>query len=236
MHDCSSRFSLGAQPAWLAVLLAIALAGCGQFVSSSRNSVSGSGTVTAEPRDVGEFAAITLNGVGLVEVTQGPSRPLVVEADDNLLPLITTEVTNGTLVLSVKPDYSIRPTKPIRFVVQTPEIEKLAIQGSGQIDAQDLNSEELVVSVAGSGDVSVTGRVTTLSVTIDGAGNFRGPDLSTTMAKIRTNGAGNALVNASDELDVVVNGVGTIEYVGEPTVTQSINGIGKVRQRDEGSR
>jgi hypothetical protein len=34
----------------------------------------------------------------------------------------------------------------------------------------------------------------------------------------------------SEELDAEISGVGSVEYIGDPTVKQNVNGVGQVGQ------
>src|SRR5262249_56131141 len=84
---------------------------------------SGSGRVSTDTRTVSGFSAIELRGVGNAVVTLGGPEALTVEAEDNLLPSITTTVSNNTLVLELKTG---RPTKPIVYRVTARELTALA--------------------------------------------------------------------------------------------------------------
>ena len=50
-------------------------------------------------------------------------------------------------------------------------------------------------------------------------------------AVIGVSGAGKAIVNAANSLEVDISGAGAVEYLGDPKVKQSISGIGKVSRR-----
>src|SRR5215208_2438155 len=65
-------------------------------------SVRGSGIAKTETREVNGFSAISFNVIGKVVVTQGKTQSLTVTADDNILPLLETQVNDGTLVIGVK--------------------------------------------------------------------------------------------------------------------------------------
>ncbi len=49
--------------------------------------------------------------------------------------------------------------------------------------------------------------------------------------KINVLGSGSAIVNVCDVLDAKVNGIGSVEYIGDPTVNQDVSGVGAVRKR-----
>jgi hypothetical protein len=43
-------------------------------------------------------------------------------------------------------------------------------------------------------------------------------------------GSGSAIVNVSEELGAKVSGIGSVEYIGDPTVNQDVSGVGAVRK------
>src|SRR5262245_36154117 len=97
-------------------LVCLALAGCdvdvtvnGQNwgVGSARETVKGSGVVATEVRPVEPFTAISLLGPGHVVIERTGTESVTVMADDNLLPLIKSEVRGGTLFLSVADGKSV---------------------------------------------------------------------------------------------------------------------------------
>ncbi|WP_455389528.1 GIN domain-containing protein, partial [Petrachloros mirabilis] len=69
------------------------------------------------------------------------------------------------------------------------------------------------------------------AVTLEGAGAYNSESLECNRATVTNNGAGAAIVRVSDELNATINGMGFIEYIGNPKVTRSVHGIGLVSQR-----
>jgi hypothetical protein len=55
--------------------------------------VNGSGQTKSETRTVSGFTGIELSGTGEVTIEQGDAESLTVEADDNVLPALTSEWT-----------------------------------------------------------------------------------------------------------------------------------------------
>ena len=109
----------------LGVALAVALvAGCG--------STKGSGVVKTESRTVSGFEAVRLEGSGDVTITQTGSESLTIEADDNILPKLTSDVVDGTLVLGVKKDENLSPSHPIRYTVTVAKLTGIALGGLGE--------------------------------------------------------------------------------------------------------
>ena len=90
----------------LAVLL---LAGC-ELHAGPVDVVQGSGHVQRQSRDVRGFDQVVLSGLGTLTITQGSTESLTVEAEDNLLLRLRSDVGGSTLRLGPN-DIAIRPTK-----------------------------------------------------------------------------------------------------------------------------
>jgi hypothetical protein len=77
------------------------------FAAELPNVIEGSGAVISEQREVQNFDRIQLTGAGDVFITQEGVELVIVEADDNLLPYIETEVRAGTLKHPPQPGHQI---------------------------------------------------------------------------------------------------------------------------------
>ena len=88
-------------------------------------TVSGSGNLASEKRDVSDFSGITLDMFGDVVLTQADEYSVMVEAEDNILPYITTHVRNGNLILSTQDNTSINTNRSVTFWISSPNIEAL---------------------------------------------------------------------------------------------------------------
>lgn len=218
----------------------ISLAICGHFfliflsgcsIDWNRNDLKGSGVIQTESREVSGFQAISLNSQGKVTVRQSGKESLTISAEDNLLPHLVSRVSNGTLVLDTESGINLRPTKPIEYMVEVISLENLRISGVGNLECTDLNSPKLSVLLSGVGNLTIQGSVDVLDLKVSGVGSFKGSELQTKKATVKNSGVGNAVVNVSDQLDATVSGVGTIEFLGNPSVNQSVSGIGRIRKR-----
>ncbi len=226
-------------------LFAVLAVGCTYY------GVTGSGRVTTENRTVSNFHAVTLAGIGEVTVTQGETEGLTVEAEDNLMPYIRTEVQNGTLVIDFGRDgerINVRPTRPIKFNLSVKNLDAVELSGAGRIQSANLKSERLTVHVSGAGDVKVdhleatdlsstlsgtgnvdlAGQVKSQSLTVSGIGQYRAGDLNSQTAQVKVSGAGGSTVWASDNLDVHISGAGSVSYYGNPKIAERISGVGAV--------
>ena len=207
--------------------------------------------VKRETREVGSFDKITLKGVGRVIVTQGEPQSLEVEAQEEVLSSIVTEVQDSTLVISYTADWSrlvVIPLRPIRFHVTMPDVKRLEISGAGKIEADNvetnalavvirsagaitaksLAAETLKVTISGAGGTKIDGKVGRQEVTISGAGGHDAGDLESTSCAVTVKGAGGATVWVRDDLKVRISGVGGVRYYGSPKVTRRVGGLGGV--------
>src|SRR5207253_10866654 len=96
-------------------------------------TVTGNGVMRMQERPVAGFTGVALGIPAKVEVKLGTTEGITIEADENLLPLIETTVTRGSL--DIKPsrrDLNLQ-SRAIRIVVQARQVDRLAIGGSGSI-------------------------------------------------------------------------------------------------------
>ena len=187
--------------------------------------IRGSGNVKTETRTVRGFKAVELAGIGKLMVDQTGSESLTVEAEDNLLPYLTTEVSGSKLVIGTKPNTNLRPTKPVVFRLTVKDLEALALSGSGNVEAGDLNSKRFVADLSGSGNLSL-GIVTAPKFELhsSGSGNFESQGVKSDDARLETPGSGSRTINRLDtkNLDVDQSSSGSIGLSGRSD-NQEIN-------------
>jgi hypothetical protein len=233
-------------------ILALAALGCSLVSVGPINGVTGSGKVVQETRSVSGFNQIELAISGDAYVQQGDTESLTIEGEDNILPLITTNVQGSRLVIGSKPATSFSTLRPLVFHITVKDLSGLEISGSGkfivgQVQANDMNlqisgsgeirfdqltAQSLSASIDGSGTIQVSsGSVAKQSIEIPGSGNFNADQLQSQSATVRLDGSGNATLWATDQLNVVVNGSGNVSYYGSPQVSSTINGSGSVQSR-----
>lgn len=193
--------------------------------------VSGSGNVVTEEREASGFTAVTLNGVGQLVIDQTGSETVAITADDNFLPYIETRVSGGRLIISIAENTTFNNVTELTYHVTVAELDRMELNGFGDIRVQHLDQPSWNVTLSGGGNVTVSGRVDEQMVEINGAGAYNAENLTSQEATVRHNGAGMTVVQVSDHLDVRIEGMGMVEYIGDPKVTENINGLGSVSQR-----
>jgi Putative auto-transporter adhesin, head GIN domain len=192
---------------------------------------TGSGHTASESRNASGFTKIELTGSGEVTVKQSGEESLTVEADTKLLPRVTSEVSNGTLVLGLKRNTISLATKTIRYQVGVRDLAGLSVSGSGDVTVTQLNTAKLRIEISGSGRITTSGSAGAQEVAISGSGSYRGADLASKTARVDITGSGAAELKVSDTLDVRISGSGSVTYSGDPQVTQRVTGSGTLTKR-----
>ena len=188
----------------------------------------GSGQLATESRAVSGFTKVELSGSGELTIQKTGTESLSISAEDNLLPLLTSEVSNDRLVLGTKPNTEILPRQPITYSVTVKDLTGVAASGSGNIRVPDLTTTALSISISGSGTTTVNGMVNAQDLEISGSGRYEAAQLTSKTVKAEISGSGTASVLATDVLDVEISGSGTVTYAGNPQVEQEISGSGKL--------
>jgi len=212
----------------MAVLLAL-FTGC--VVNLDGNGVRGSGIVRTESRSVSGFSLIAFKSEGKVTVQQTGKESLTISAEDNLLPLLESSVTNGILSIGTVNNVNINPTKSIEFVIEVKSLESFNMAGAGRIEARDIQGKHLNIELTGAGNMSIEGSADSLDLNLKGVGSYDGKSFRTKQAKVHSEGVGSAVLNVSDRLDISVSGIGAIEYIGSPKVRKSGEGLDQIKQR-----
>ena len=190
-------------------------------------TVKGSGVAAIQERLVGPFHAIRVEGIIDVEVTIGGETSVTLQADDNVLPLLSTEVVEGTLIFSSRQNYDAENDVRARVVV--PSLTAVTVEGIGDIEVRGLDETEFKVAVHGVGGATVHGRADTVDVEVHGLGDAKLSRLEARVVRAQVFGIGDAEVFASESLDASVEGMGDVIYHGQPVdVRTRIDGMGDV--------
>ncbi len=196
----------------------------------SFGGVQGSGSIQTEKRNLSEFNAIEVGGAVEVEVVAQKDFSVEVEADDNLLQFIKTEVNGDTLVIKTDKRFSTR--NPVRVRISAPDIENLEVSGASKLSLVNLKNDSLRVDSSGASKIKVDGETKNLSVELSGASRLDAENLKTENADIDASGASNANVFVSDGLKADLSGASSVVYSGNPkSVDKKTSGASSVKNK-----
>lgn len=216
---------------FLVLTITLLLTACGTTINSNVETIRGSGNVITVERVVGNFTSIQVSmGADLV-LTQGNGEALTLEADDNLMEYIQTDVQNGRLIITTPNNTSITTSQTVRVYVTFDTLQAIEIFGSSNITAENLNLDALTITFSGSGSTWLTGTVNEQTINIWGQATINNFDLTSRNVTVDISGNGTINVNATDTLDVTVAGMGDVHYTGSPTVTENVSGSANITQQ-----
>lgn len=201
-------------------------AGCSLHLNET---VHGSGAPTSEIRSEGaSFTTLVVEGpIECVVEVGGATTWVSVHGDDNLLEYLETIVDDGVLLVRIAPGIRLEPTPRVEVLV--PDLARVDLEGSGAVRVAGVTGERFECNLAGSGELSASGRVEVLTVERDGSGDLDLTELVAEEALVDSDGSGYVYVHATRELEVDLSGSGRVVYRGTPNVSARTRGSGDVR-------
>jgi hypothetical protein len=192
--------------------------------------IRGSGVRKTEKRDLPAFNSIETSGAFEVEVNCQKPASFEIEADDNIVPLIETEVRNGVLHVSTTKSYV--STGGIVLRIAVPDLASIKNTGAGKFHVSDVKNDNFEIQSTGAAQVVASGQSKSVKIGSTGAGKIDAHNLRANTAEVNVTGAAAVDVYAIDTLDVTVSGAGRVTYSGDPKVNKHISGAGQVTKKE----
>lgn len=155
---------------------------------------------------------------------------VVINASSDIARSVETSVHNG--VLTIDQDDDISSGRQIVVDVYSPRYESIALNGSGDIVANEMlvMSNDVVVTLDGSGDIALSGKCENLKVSLGGSGNIDLKKMACANANLELSGSGNIDVNVREKLQGDLSGSGNINNTGKAKSEVSVSGSGRIIQ------
>jgi len=235
----------------------ILIIACLLFASTScaqwGKSIKGNGNMTTVTRTTSDYDGVKCAGSFDYVLVEGTEGNITIEGEENLIEYIITEIQNGALVVKVKNDVNLKTSrnKSIKITIPFKEIENVSLAGSGDLwndnvlasDNLDISltgSGDIILnikasktkaSITGSGDVTLKGTSNKLEASVTGSGDFYGFDLEVNDTDVSVTGSGDAKVVCNENLKARVTGSGDIMYKGNPkTEDTKVAGSGSIKK------
>jgi len=239
----------------LAKLLIAAFLFAGAGYGFSKANVNGKANVSEiVDRHLSGFNAVHLAGPFDVYITQGSSESVKVEAPEDVMDKIITDVNDGVLKIYTRHEYFNWGNwwgnhKKIVVYVTAKDLNDISISGSGDVFFKEgiasnnlklrisgsgdmvgkVDVKTLESSISGSGDMKLSGSAENSAVRVVGSGDFTARNLVTVNSQVRVSGSGDAEINASEKVDASVVGSGDVRYTGAAkSVYSSKSGSGDI--------
>lgn len=201
------------------------------------------GSIVTETREINGFDKIFLEDNVTVFITQDSFFEVKVEAGENIVPLIKTEVIDGTLFIRNKNrcNWTRSYNKPLNVFIKMPIIKYITSDGTADIkslntittdifDVQTKNSGNIELTVNnskvishmhGSGDLTLSGTTIEHACDIGGTSFLNCKNLQTANTWVHTFTTGLCYVSTSN-LTCLIDNVGDVYCYGSPGTVQEI--------------
>jgi hypothetical protein len=239
---------------FIALALAATIAGAAGIASGSEPEKPGSreGPMTVLP----PFDRVAVEGFTDVTLVQGTVEGIAVNGSADDLRGLSLDVTDGRLTVANSRDRRwwidfMGDGKPARITLTYRKINGLTVEGAATVRVDRLTTERLSVTASGATSVRIAaleadeltvtgsgapkmevgGRTVAQKIRLSGAADYQAAKLDSQTAAITVSGAGHAVIRAQKTLDISVTGAASVEYFGDPKVTQDTRGVASVRRR-----
>ena len=198
-------------------ILAFSILACQLGEIGLGQMVRGSGDVVEETRPVSGVSGVELATLGHLFIEVGDTESLRIEAEDNLMEHLETEVQGGRLRIGTRGNVNLLPTEPVNYYLTVTGLEAIAISSSGNIQAPDLEADRF-------------------SVTISSSGNLDMGDITTDRLTVGISSSGNVMIGIlnAEALEVNITSSGNLDIAGGQVAEQnvSISSSGNYRAED----
>jgi hypothetical protein len=214
-------------------------------------AVNGSGNTKDESRNLGEFSAVSVEQGVSATISVGPKTSVTVTTDDNLLPLIRTEVKNGRLIVGLT-ERHINSSQGIRVNITTPELKAVGASGGSAVTVEGttgdsfeadgsggsvlrinkMKADSIKVASSGGARVNLAGTGKDLRIYMSGGADVKAVDVPTASVMISGSGGAQAEVAASESLEADLSGGAKVQVKGNPA-KRTVNRSGGAEVRFE---
>ena len=199
-------------------LAAIPLAGCGIADIRIGHGVQGTGSVKTESRSVSGFTKVEINRAIQATIAVDGKELVEVKASESLLPIVSTKVENGVLIVDTTKDYST--SAPIEAIIHCKSLADLQVNGASHAEISGVDANEIKLEATGASKIELSGNVSAVNVEASGAStvDITGATMDNLFAE--ANGASTIKAGAIQSLEANASGASNISYKGDPKIIQ----------------
>lgn len=215
---------------------------------TSCKHITGSGNIVSEKRNTGVFTGIKASSGIDVELKTGEITEVVIEADDNILKYIETDVRKGILRIRFEDGLSMSSTH-VKVYITAPAITvlhassgasifvqdglvsnnklSLAVSSSGKIVA-DVDAPEVKATASSGSLIELSGRTRDFNADASSGASIKSGGLLSERTVVTASSGADIIVHASISLDARASSGADIRYRGGANVTKSVSSGGSV--------
>jgi hypothetical protein len=184
------------------------------------DSVPESGNRVLEIRPLQTTNAVRFAMSGELVVRFGDKQELELEADENMLPLIETEVRNGELIISMASGSWMRTKEKLRGTLTLTTLDAVHAASSGDIRVADWSGKHILVASSSSGDVEVESiDATSVDLRSSSSGDIRVGKISTKKLRADLGSSGDIRIGGGKSSSQLVRISSSGDYVAHDMVS-----------------
>ncbi len=231
----------------IAFILALFLSSCA-FDINFGDGEKGNGVIAEDRREITEEFTVVSASEGLdVYVTQAKDFKITVEADENIIDLIGTDIRDGKLKVHAIENIG-RATKKV--YVSLPDIsglesssgadligksviesDKISLNASSGSDLQvEISADEVDVSTSSGADIKISGEANLLHANASSGSDIKARDFKVQTCRADASSGADISVNVSESLIADASSGADISYTGEATVQKKKSVSGSVHK------
>ncbi len=219
------------------VLVIVISLGTINTANAQRKRVKGSGDTTTETRDLKNFTGVSTSTAIDIYLTQGDKFKVVVEADDNLIEYIVTDVVDGVLKVRFRKGINVTWSEKKLVHVTMQEVDYISASSAGDVigktavrsddlkirtsSAGDVKLEvyakNLDLKTSSSGDITLSGEADYMEASTSSAGDIKAFELTVKEADVSASSAGDVKITVTERLNARASSAGDVQYRGNPT-------------------
>ncbi|CAN5753072.1 head GIN domain-containing protein [soil metagenome] len=194
---------------------------------------SGSGNIVTEKRNTGAFTGVSVGGGFEVEIKHGDQEEVTVEADDNLIKYIHTDVSDGQL--KIKIEQINMHDAHLKVYITSPGLKNIKASAAADVLVKDelksgaaihlevssgaiiktaINAPEVELDASSGGEIEVSGRTRDLNAAASSGSNLKAKELLSENVVVEASSGSNATVHASVKIDASASSGARVRYHG----------------------
>lgn len=211
--------------------------------------IRGDGNVVKQERSVSSFEGIDVGGAFKVFLTQGDTEKLVIEADQNLMDIIETEVRGG--VLKIRTSEDIKDATELNIYLTFKDLKELDISGACDLIGENkfkladvdidcsgasevsmkFSANNVNLDCSGASDIEFYGSAEKVDMDLSGASQIDAFDFEVGTYDLEVSGASSGKIYVTNELSVEVSGAASLKYKGDPRILEhDVSGAGSLKK------
>ena len=241
MNNCAMITPAPIPRIFTALMLTAILSSCAMAVDPVQSEI------TVKP-----FTEVLVEGPFRIRLVQDDACRLRIEGQERSVEALEIDSREGKLSVRFREkSFRVKDYK-IDLVIYFRNLEELEIRGPVELRCErpiragnikfvfegagdvvlDLEAAKIISEINGVGSFRLKGQTDYHKVSFSGVGSYDASMLTSKYTLVESNGVGSVKVHAADKFIGRANGVGSVDYYGEPESTEiSASGLGKINRR-----